>query len=174
MDKRLSSLKINDDDILSIIKSMNSNKSHGWDKLSIKMIKMCETLVYPLKLILKASIQKGVFLDYWKKTNVIRIHKKGSKNLQKNYRPISLLPIFDKIYERIIFKELSNDFYQNQLFTKRQSNFLPGDSCISQLLSIVHETDSPFDYDPNINVSGVFLEILKLLTRYDMREFYLN
>ena len=40
-DKRLSSLKINEDDILSIIKSLNSNKSHGWDKLFISMIKMC-------------------------------------------------------------------------------------------------------------------------------------
>ena len=56
-DRRLSSLKINEDDILSIIKSLNSNKSHGWDKLSIKMIKMCDkTLAYPLKLIFKASI----------------------------------------------------------------------------------------------------------------------
>ena len=58
-------IKINEDDILSIIKSLNSNKSHGWDKLSIKMIKMCDkTLVYPLKLIFKASIQEGVFPDY--------------------------------------------------------------------------------------------------------------
>ena len=60
-DKRLLPLKINEDDILSIMKSLNSNKSHGWDKLSIKMIKMCDkTLVYPLKLIFKASIQDGV------------------------------------------------------------------------------------------------------------------
>ena len=39
--KRLPSLKINEDDILSIIKSLNSNKSHGWDKVSIEMIKKC-------------------------------------------------------------------------------------------------------------------------------------
>ena len=38
--KRLPSLKINEDDIMSIIKSLNSNKSHGWDKLSIEMIKI--------------------------------------------------------------------------------------------------------------------------------------
>ena len=161
-DKRLSSLKINEDDILSIIKSLNSNKSHGWDKLSIKMVKMCDkTLVYPLKLIFRASIQEGVFPDCWKKANVVPIHKKESKNLLKNYRPISLLPIFGKIYERIIFKELSNHFHQNQLFTKCQSGFLPGDSCISQLLSIVHEINSFFDCDPTIDVSGVFLDISK-------------
>ena len=61
-DKQLSSLKINEDDILSIIKSLNSNKSHGWDKLSIEMVKMCdETLVYPLKLIFQSIHSRGCF-----------------------------------------------------------------------------------------------------------------
>ena len=161
-DKRLSSLKINEDDILSIIKSLNSNKSHGWDKLSIKMVKMCDkTLVYPLKLIFRASIQEGVFPDCWKKANVVPIHKKESNNLLKNYRPISLLPISGKIYEKIIFKELFNNFYQNQLLTKCKSGFLPGNSCISQLLSIVHEKNSSFDCDSIIDVCGVFLDISK-------------
>ena len=63
-DKRPSSLKTNEDDIPSIIKSLNSNKSHGWHKLSIKMVKMCDkTLVHLLKLIFKASIQEGDFPD---------------------------------------------------------------------------------------------------------------
>ena len=76
-DKRPSSLKINEDGILSIIKSLNSNKSHGWDKLPIKRAKICDkTLVYLLKLIFRASIQEGVFPDCWKKANVVPIHKK--------------------------------------------------------------------------------------------------
>ena len=86
---------------------MNSNKSHGWGKLSIKRIKMCnKTLVYPIKLVFKVSIQEGVFLD----CTVVPIPKKERKNL-KNYRPISLFPIFGKIYKRIIFKELFNHFH---------------------------------------------------------------
>ena len=128
------------------------------------MVKMYnKTLVYPLKLIFKASIQEGVFPDCWKKANVVPIHKRKSKNLLKNYKPISLLPIFGKIYERIIFKELFNHFHQNQLFTKCQSGFLPGDLCILQLLSIVHEINLSFDCDPTIDVSGVFLDISKAL-----------
>ena len=156
-DKRLSSLKINEDDILSIIKSLNSNESHGWDKLSIRMIKMSnKTLVCPLKLIFKAC-----FSGLLKKANVVPIRKKESKNLLKNYRPISLFPIFGKIYKRIIFKELFSHFHQNHLFTKCQSGFLPGDSCISQLLSIVHKINSSFDCDPTTDVTGVFLDISK-------------
>ena len=116
---------------------------------------MCdETLIYPLKLIFKASIQEGVFPNQ-KKANVVSIHIKESKNLLQDYRPISLLPIFDKMYERIIFKELFNNFHQNQLFTKYQSDFFLDDSCIQQLLCIVHE----------INFSGVFIYISKALDK---------
>ena len=77
------------------------------------MIKLCgKTLVYPLKLIFKASIEEGVFSGYWKKANVVPIHKKESKNLLKNYRPISLLPSFGKIYERIILTLFTNYLHE--------------------------------------------------------------
>ena len=92
----------------------------------------------------------------------------------KNYRSISLLPIFGKIFERIIFKELFNHFHQNHLFTKCQSGFLPGDSCILQLLSIVHEINSSFDCDPTIDVSGVFLDISKAFDKVWHEEILLT
>ena len=126
------------------------------------MIKLCgKSITYPLKLIFEASLQEGTFPSCWKKANVVPVHKKEDKNLLKNYRPISLLPIFGKIFERILFKDLFNYFHKNQFFTKCQSGFLPGDSCISQLLSIVHDINSSFDCDPTIDVRGVFLDISK-------------
>ena len=69
--------------------------------------------------------------------------------------------MFCKIYKRIIFKELFNHFYHDQLFTKCQSGFLHDDSCISQLFSVVQEINSSFDCDPTIDVSGVFRDISK-------------
>ena len=53
-----------------------------------------------------------------------------------------------------------NYFLSNKLFTPSQSGFLPGDSSIAQLLSIIHEIQI-FDNDPTVDVSGVFLEISK-------------
>ena len=111
------------------------------------MIKLCgKSIVYLLKLIFEASLEGGEFPDYWEKANKVPVHKKEGKNLVKNYRPISLLPIFGKIFEGVIFKDLFNYFHKNELFTKCQSGFLPGDSCISQLLSIVHDINSSLDY----------------------------
>ena len=63
--------------------------------------------------------------------NAVPVHKKEDKNLLKNYRPINLLRIFGKIFERILFKDLFNYFHKTHFFTKHQFEFLPGDSCIS-------------------------------------------
>ena len=69
-------------------------------------------------------LEEGIFPDDWKKRNVVPVHKKKSTNLIKNYRPISLLPIFSKIFERLIFYSLYNYFMHNKLFTKCQSGFM--------------------------------------------------
>ena len=52
------------------------DKAHGWDQLSIRMIKTCgDAVTFPLKLIFKSMINEGVFPDDWKRSNV-PIHKK--------------------------------------------------------------------------------------------------
>ena len=109
------------------------------------MIKLCgKTIAIPLKLF-RSILEEGVFPDDWKKSNVVPIHKKGSKNLIKNYRLIGLLPIFSKVFEIVMFNSLINYFIQNKLFTDCQSGFIPGDSCVAQLLSITHEIYKSFD-----------------------------
>ena len=72
-----------------------------------------------------------------------------------------LLPILSKIFERPIFNAFLNFFVQNQLFTDCQSGFIPGDSCILQLLSIIQEIHKSFDCNPPEDVRGVFLDISK-------------
>ena len=85
--------------------------------------------------------------------------QKRGKKMLKNYRPISLLPIFSKIFERVIYNSLFNDFISKKLFTSLQSGFLPGDSCTVQLLLIIHEIQTSFDSNPPADVTGVFLDV---------------
>ena len=85
-EKILISFDIKDDDILQLIKNLNVDKAHGWDQLSIRMIKTCvDSITFPLRLIFKSIINKGVFPEDWKKSNVVLTYKKESKNLIKNY-----------------------------------------------------------------------------------------
>ena len=133
-------LGINENDISTIIINLDPNKYHGWDNLSVRMITHWgDSLIYPLKCIFEEVLQEGKYPDCWKKANLVPVQKKESKSLITNHRPISLLPILGKIFERLMCKDLFNHFYCNNLFTKNQSGFMPGDSCIFQLLSIVFQ-----------------------------------
>ena len=69
--------------------------------------------------------------------------------------------MFGKMFERVIYNSLFNYFQSNRPFTPSQSSFLPGDSSIAQLLSIIHEIQTAFDGNPTVDVRGVFLNISK-------------
>ena len=105
-------------------------------------------------------MKKKTIQNYGEK-NVVPPHKKEDKNIIKNYRPDSLLPIFSKTYERVIYNALFNYFKDNKIFTHSQSGFLPGDSYIAQLLSIIHKIQTDFDNNPAGDVRGAFLDISK-------------
>ena len=64
--------------------------------------------------------------------------KKDDKQMLRNYRLVSLLPICGKIFERLMYNNLYEFFIKNDLISSNQSGFKQGDSCIYQLLSITH------------------------------------
>ena len=90
---------------------------------------------------------------------MVPVHKKGVKQILKNYRPISFLPITSKIFERFLYDRMFEFFLANNLISKNQSSFRSGDSCINQVLSITHEIYQSFD--DNLEVRAVFLDISK-------------
>ena len=155
--KQLTNIIISDQDLSAIIKNLNPNKAHGHDNISIKMIQICgDTIIPPLKMIFESANP-----DSWKKGIIIPVHKKESKNLLKNYRPISLLPIFGKIFEKVIYNNLFIYLQENKFLTENQSGFRSGDSCISQLIAITHGIYQDFDGNPSLETRGVFLDISK-------------
>ena len=91
--------------------------------------------------------------------------KKESTNLIRNYHPISLLSIFSKIIERLIFNYLFNYFLQNKRFTECQSVFIHGEPCVAQLPWITHEIYKTFDCKPPADTKGIILNISKAFNK---------
>ena len=88
---------------LSYTKPIHIHKAHGYDDIPIRMIKICDkSLLKPLIILFKNSTKSSHYPDIWKRSNIIPVHKKNDRQLVKNYRPVSLLPIFEKIFEKII------------------------------------------------------------------------
>ena len=164
---RIISFCINHNDISLIIKNLDLNKAHCFDNISIKMVQICgKSIGLLLKLLFETALKGKKFPDVWKLANVVPVHKKEEINLLKSYCLISILPIFSEIFERVIYNTLFNHFLNNELFTPLQSGFLPGDSCIAQLLSITHEIQTSFNSNPPADVRGVFLNISKAFDKF--------
>ena len=76
---------------MELSRSLDSKKAHGCDDASISMLRICEeATALPLKLIYTNCLENGVYSNLWEKANVLPIHKKESRQLTKNYGPISL------------------------------------------------------------------------------------
>ena len=80
------------------------------------------------------------------------------------YRPVSLLPICGKLFEKIVFDTIFQSFIENNLRNPNQSRFMPADSCIYQPISVTHEIYASFESNPSLEV-GVFLDISKTFHR---------
>ena len=160
--KRIDELIISNDEISSLIRNINPNKATGSDGISGQMLLICDdSVTLPLKIIFSNILLSSTYPDIWKLANVIPIFKKGDKQLIKNYRPISLLPICGKLFEKIIFNNLYSYLNTNNLITKNQSGFRPGDSTTNQLLYLVNEIHQAFEDQKFLEVRAVFLDISK-------------
>ena len=148
-EKIIDHITVKNDEIISLVRKIIPSKATGSDGISGQMLLLCDdSAILPLKIIFSNILSTSIYPDLWKIANVTPIFKKGDKQLIKNYRPISLLPICGYLTA-------------NRLITKNQSGFRPGDSTTNQLLYLVDEIHQGFDSAECFEVRAVFLDISK-------------
>jgi hypothetical protein len=163
-DQELENIIVKEQDVKDILSTINVNKAYGPDNLSPRLIKEAGvTIVAVLTRIFNLSLAKGIFPKLWKKANVLPIFKKAEQFFPTNYRPISLLCILAKIFEKVVFKYVFNYFRDNFMITVWQSGFLPGVSTVTQLIEIYDQFCRAVSHGKDIRV--VFLDISKAFDR---------
>ena len=97
----------NSTEIKEIIRSLDVNKSLGPNSVPVFILKVCDHLfAHYLSAIINISFVAGIFPDLRKVAKVIPVFKKDDPLNCLNYRPISLLPVFSKIFEKVIYKRI--------------------------------------------------------------------
>ena len=109
--------------------------------------------------IINLSFTTGIFPDLCKLAKVIPIFKKGNELLCENYRPISLLPIFSKIIEKIIYSRMYNYLTKNNLIYDKQFGFRSNHSTNHALISL--SEDIKLNMDKSFYSAGVFIDLQK-------------
>ena len=101
----------------------------------LKAANTCSTFSVALAKVINTSFSNGIFPQALKMASVVPIHKDGSKLDVKNYRPISLLSTFSKIYEKLMHKRVLKFLDENNSLFENQYGFRPGRSCEHALLN---------------------------------------
>ena len=130
--------------VLKEVGNLDTSKSSQDTDISTKVIKqnldifasfICQTF--------NNMVDSSTFLAALKIAHIIPAFKKGSKNLWGNYRPISILPNISKIYERCMYKKMS-DYFGN-LFSKFRCRFFQGISALHCLLAMIEKWKNSAD-----------------------------
>ena len=109
--------------------SIKINKSPGHDGVSFNVIKTCfGELCEPLKCLFNFSIVKRIFPDDLKIAKATLIYKADNSSNVSNYRPISVLPCFSKMLERIMYNRLQKYLKDQNILYDKQIGFQTGHS----------------------------------------------
>ena len=118
---------------LRVVKRSSASGHDGIPGFLVK--KLAGAMSYNITRVFNASIETGVFPDRWKMADVRPVYKqKGSKREANNYRPVSLLPILGRTFEKIVAQQLSNYCSRNDVVPVQQHGFRKFSSCETALI----------------------------------------
>ena len=151
---------LTDEEVRNAFYSLKTNKSPGYDDISFNAINnVFDFIVEPLRYIFSNSLAQGIFPEEMKIARITPIYKVGDKENVVNYRPISVLPCFSKILERIMYNRLYLYLTENNLLYNKQFGFQKGhstDHAIVQLADQIHKM-----FNKNISTLGIFIDLSK-------------
>ena len=142
------------------ITNLNVSKSVGPFSIPTKLLKILKFLLSgPLAYLFNCSFITGIIPDQFKLARVIPIYKKGSRSTVSNYRPISLLSVFNKILKKLMYKRVVTFLEKNQVIFQGQFGFHANHSTTNAILLIADKIQKAIEN--KMYSCGIFLDLCK-------------
>ena len=153
-------------DIRDAFAKVKTAKSFGTDNISSYFLKLALPYIEnSLAFLFNTSIETSQFPDSWKVARIAPIFKDGDKTEKSNYRPISVLPVISKLFEKLVFNQLYQYMKGNGLFTSDQSGFLHLHSTLTCLLKMSDDWYNGLDLGKLVGL--VFIDLKKAFDTVD-------
>ena len=124
-------------EIVEICPSLRSGSAAGFDDIHIDVVKQnIEIISKPLTRIINLSLSSGTVPKQLKIAHIIPLFKSGDQELYANYRPVSIVPIFSKFLEKVVYKRLSNFLTKYNILFDNQYGFRKNHSTALALLHL--------------------------------------
>ena len=154
----ISDILITANEVHKVLISLDEDKATGPDKIPAKLLKNCASSIsLSLSHLFNKSLVLGKLPSEWKLSNITPILKSGKPGEVTNYRPISLLSLVSKAFERCVFNKLI-PHVSHQLH-HLQFGFLKGKSTTAQLLEVLHDIGTKLD--KRCQVDTLYLDFSK-------------
>ena len=157
---------LTDDELKEALRSLKLNKSPGYDNISLNVVNETSDIFFtPLKYIFNLSLQQGIFPENLKIAKVSLVYKKDEEFLLTNYGPISVLPCFSKLLERIMYNRLFKYPSENSILYKKQFGFQTPHSTEHAVLLLVNQLYQSLDESKF--TLGIFIDLRKSFDTVD-------
>ena len=151
-------------EVAEIISNLENKFSSGDDDISNVLVKVSSPVtVRYLTFLINLSMNKGEFPKELKKGKVIPMHKNGSKLDENNYRPISLLNVWSKIYEKVVYKRVYSYLEKFSLLYCKQFGFRTKHSTVNALVEFTEKVR----FNRSTNKVRTFLDLSKAFDTID-------
>ena len=115
---------VNEQEIIEICSTCRSGTALGYDDISMNLIKeSIDIIISPLTCIINLSITSGIVPKQLKIARVIPLLKSGEQDIFTNYRPVTVLPAFSKILERVMYNRLLRFLNNHNILSDNQYGF---------------------------------------------------
>ena len=153
-------ITFSEEEVCDELCKIDVRKASGPDGVHGRLLKEAAPFIAnSLAKLFAKSLATGCIPQDWKVANVTPVHKKGSRHLPGNYRPISLTSLVGKIMERIVARKMRAFLEEHISLSQLQHEFRPRHSCLTQLLETVHQWAATLDKGKSIH--AVFLDFAK-------------
>ena len=135
---KLHNISITPKMVKNVIANLDSSKASGPDCIPVVVLKNCEPeLSYILAKLFNKCLKESCFLDCWKVSSVVPVNV-GERSTAKNYRPVSLLSVVSKVFEKLVNNRIVDHLEKCGLFSDFQYGFRSSRST-ADLLTVVSD-----------------------------------
>jgi hypothetical protein len=151
---------VTEEEVAKLSKNLEDKATAGYDDIPESLVKHCIQLIKkPLAHIYNASFNSGVFPDEWKTVKLKPLYKKGDRHDMNNYRPISIISVFAKLLERVMYNRLKYFFHKHNIFTEAQNGFRKGKCIETATQALIERIQEALD--KRMYTIGIFIDLSK-------------
>lgn len=145
-EKTVTMVEVTHQQVKRLLRGLDTQKATGPDDISPHLLKRCsQELAAPLTQVFTTCVRENVWPSVWKEARVVPVHKKSSRTDPKNYRPISLLSVVGKVFERVVAEVVCSHLKDNALLSDQQFGFRPGRSTSDLMMLLTRHWQDALD-----------------------------